>query len=124
LQGIQTAITILKDFAFQFSSLQATNTRLQKDAVSNSSKLDHAITMDANSRQEVDVLKKELDQLKKKMKEEEKAKAENQALQKAKEDLLLRSIMSLLGNIIVLSSNFPHSILLAYNLCLCFGRSG
>jgi hypothetical protein len=77
LQGIQTAITILKDFASQFSSLQVTNTRLQEEAVS-SSKLDRAITIGANARREVDVLKKELDHLKKKIKEEEKTKAEAQ----------------------------------------------
>jgi hypothetical protein len=41
------------------------------------------------------------------MKEEEKAKAEAQAQQKEKEDVLLKSIMTLLGNIIVVSSNSP-----------------
>jgi seryl-tRNA synthetase len=78
LQGIQTAITILKDFASQFSSLQVTNSRLQEEVASSSSKLDQAITIGANALREVDVLKKELGRLKKKMKEEEKAKAEAQ----------------------------------------------
>jgi sRNA-binding carbon storage regulator CsrA len=93
----------LKDFASQFSSLQAINTRLQKDDVSNSSKLDQAVTIGANARREVDVLRKELDQLKKKMKEEEKAKAEAQAQQKEKENLLLKSVTTLLGNATILS---------------------
>jgi sRNA-binding carbon storage regulator CsrA len=93
----------LKDFASQFSSLQAINTRLQKDDVSNSSKLDQAVTIGANARREIDVLRKELDQLKKKMKEEEKAKAEAQAQQKEMENLLLKSITTLLGNATILS---------------------
>ncbi|KAK1670784.1 hypothetical protein QYE76_058943 [Lolium multiflorum] len=83
--GIQTAITILKDFASQFSSLQVTNTRLQEEAASSSSKLDRAITIGANALREVDVLKKELDHLKKKMKEEEKAKAKAEAQTQQKE---------------------------------------
>jgi hypothetical protein len=54
------------------------------------------------------------------MKEEEKAKAEAQAQQKENEDVLLKSITTLLGNIIVLSSNSPCSVLLASNLCIYF----
>jgi sRNA-binding carbon storage regulator CsrA len=65
--------------------------------------LDQAIKIGANACREVDVLKKELDRLKKKMKEEEKAKAEAQTQQKEKEDLLLKSIIALLGNVTALS---------------------
>ncbi|KAK1604498.1 hypothetical protein QYE76_028171 [Lolium multiflorum] len=96
-KGIQTSITILKVFASQFSSLQITNTHLQKEAASSSSKLDRAITIGAKDRREVDVLKKELDILKKRIKEEEKTKAKAQAQQKEKENLLLKSIIALLG---------------------------
>ncbi|KAK1612450.1 hypothetical protein QYE76_036123 [Lolium multiflorum] len=93
--GIQTAITILKDFASQFS-FQADNARLQEDVLSMSSKLDQAVKFAATARQDADSLRKELRQLKKKLKEEEKVKAKAQAQKKEREDLLHKSTMALL----------------------------
>ncbi|KAK1670537.1 hypothetical protein QYE76_058696 [Lolium multiflorum] len=97
--SIQTAITILKDFASQFSLLQADNTRLQGDVLSKSSKLDQAVKIAATARQDAESLRKELGQLKKKLKEEEKEMAEAQAQKKEKEDLLHKSTMALLGKL-------------------------
>ncbi|KAK1662227.1 hypothetical protein QYE76_050386 [Lolium multiflorum] len=94
--GIQTAITILKGFTSQFSSLEADKARLQEEVQSTSSKLDQAIKMAAAAHQNADSLKKELDQLKKKLKEEEKEKAEAQAQRKEREDLLHKSTLPLL----------------------------
>ncbi|KAK1665691.1 hypothetical protein QYE76_053850 [Lolium multiflorum] len=94
--GIQTAITILKGFASQFSSLQADKARLQEEVQSTSSKLDQAVTMAATARHNADSLKKELDQLKKKLKEREKEKAEAQSRRKEREDLLHNSTLALL----------------------------
>jgi septal ring factor EnvC (AmiA/AmiB activator) len=119
-QGIQTAITILKDFASQFSSLQADNTRLQEDVLSTTSKLDQAVKIAATARQNADSLKKELNQLKRKLQEGEKEKAKAQAQRKEREDLLHKSSMALLGNVIVLSSNSFYLVLLASNFCSYF----
>jgi regulator of replication initiation timing len=87
----------LKDFASQFSSLQADKVRLQEDVLSTTSKLGQAVKIVATARQNADSLKKELDQLKKKLKEEEKEKAEAQAQRKEREDLLHKSTLALLG---------------------------
>jgi regulator of replication initiation timing len=104
VQSIQATITIIKDFASQFTLLQAETTRLQQDVQSSSAQLDQAIRIATTARQEADSLKKELGQMMKKLKEEEKAKAEAQAQAKEKEDLLRSSITALLGNFIVVSS--------------------
>jgi hypothetical protein len=70
------------------------------------SKLNQAVKIAATARQDVNSLRKELGQLKKKLKEEEEnEKAEAQAQKKEREDLLHKSTMALLGNVIVLSSN-------------------
>ncbi|KAM0900767.1 hypothetical protein ACQ4PT_020418 [Festuca glaucescens] len=95
--SIQAAVTIIKDFASQFTLLQAENARLQQDAQSKSAQLDEAVKIAATARQEADSLKKELGQLKKKLKEEEKNKAETQVQTKEKEDKLRSSSTALLG---------------------------
>ncbi|KAM0903136.1 hypothetical protein ACQ4PT_018917 [Festuca glaucescens] len=95
--SIQAVITIIKDFASQFTLLQAENARLQQDAKSKSAQLDEAVKIAATARQEADSLKKELGQLKKKLKEEEKNKTETQVQTKEKEDKLRSSITALLG---------------------------
>jgi predicted RNase H-like nuclease (RuvC/YqgF family) len=101
----------MKDFASQFTLLQAKNVRLQGDAQSKSAQLDQAVKIAATARQEVDLLKKELGQLKKKLKEEE----------KDKEDLLRNSTTALLCNFIAMSSNLLLfsfiDILLFFTFC-------
>ncbi|KAK1628785.1 hypothetical protein QYE76_003100 [Lolium multiflorum] len=94
--GIQTAITILKGFASQFSSLQDDRSWLQEEVQSNSSKLNQAVTMAATARQNADSLKKGAQSLKKKLKEEEQGKAEAHAQRKEREDLLQKSTLALL----------------------------
>jgi hypothetical protein len=49
LHSIQAAVTIRKNFASQFSLLQAENARLLEDAQSKSAKLDQAITIAATA---------------------------------------------------------------------------
>jgi membrane-associated HD superfamily phosphohydrolase len=105
VQSVQAAVTIIKDFASQFTLLQAKNARLQQDVQSSSAQLDETVKIAATARQEADSLRKELGQLKKKLKEEEKAKTEAQAQAKEKDDLLRKSTTALLGNFIVVSSN-------------------
>ncbi|KAM0856774.1 hypothetical protein ACQ4PT_048851 [Festuca glaucescens] len=95
--SIQAAVTIIKDFASQFTLLQAENARLQQDIQSSFAQLDQAVKIAATAQQDADSLRKELGQLKKKLKEEEKAKTEAQAQVKEKEDLLFKSTTALLG---------------------------
>jgi predicted transcriptional regulator len=92
------AITILKGFASQFSSLEADKARLQEEVHSTSSKLDQAVKMAATAHQNADSLKRELDQLKKRLKEEDKEKAEAKVQRKKREDLLRQSTLALVGN--------------------------
>jgi chromosome segregation ATPase len=91
----------LKGFASQFSSLQADKTRLQKEVLSTTWKLDQAVKMAATAHQIADSLKKELDQLKRKLKEEEKEKAEAQAQRKEREDLLQKSTLPCLVSLLL-----------------------
>jgi hypothetical protein len=48
-QSIQAAVTIIKDFASQFTLLQAENIRLQEDAQSKSAQLDQAVKIAATA---------------------------------------------------------------------------
>ncbi|KAM0831672.1 hypothetical protein ACQ4PT_065381 [Festuca glaucescens] len=97
--SIQAAVTIIKNFASQFTLLQAKNARLHQDIQSSFAQLDQAVKIVATDRQDADSLRKELGQLKKKLKEEEKAKTEAQAQAQVKEkkDLLRKSTTTLLG---------------------------
>ncbi|KAK1669265.1 hypothetical protein QYE76_057424 [Lolium multiflorum] len=67
-------ISSLEAFASQFTSLEADKARLQKEVKSASSKLDGAVKIATEARQEVDSLKEELGKLKEKLKEEEASK--------------------------------------------------
>ncbi|KAK1684130.1 hypothetical protein QYE76_044978 [Lolium multiflorum] len=64
-------ISSLEAFASQFTSLEADKARLQKEVKSSSSKLDGAVKIAAEARQEVDSRKEELGKLREKLKEEE-----------------------------------------------------
>jgi CHASE3 domain sensor protein len=99
---IQAIVKVIKDFSSRFTLLQAENARLQQDAQSKSAKLDQAVKIAATAQQDADSLRKELGQLK----EEEKEKSGGQVQAKEKEDNLCNSITALLGNFIVISSNF------------------
>ncbi|KAK1632396.1 hypothetical protein QYE76_006711 [Lolium multiflorum] len=68
LRGV---ISSLEAFASQFTSLEADKARLQEEVKSSSLKLDGAVKIAAEARQEVDSLKVELGKLKEKLKEEE-----------------------------------------------------
>ncbi|KAK1687018.1 hypothetical protein QYE76_047866 [Lolium multiflorum] len=68
---LRAVISSLEAFASQYTSLEAEKTRLQKEVESSSSKLEGAIKIAAEARQEVDSLKDELEELKMKLKDEE-----------------------------------------------------
>ncbi|KAK1604950.1 hypothetical protein QYE76_028623 [Lolium multiflorum] len=93
LRGV---ISSLEAFAFQFTSLEADKVRLQKEVESSSSKLEGAIKIAAEARQEVDSLKEELDKLKEKLKEEEASRLVAEAWAIEKDDLLRQSSLALL----------------------------
>jgi chromosome segregation ATPase len=88
----------LEAFASQFTSLEADKVRLQKEVKSSSSKLEGAIKIAAEARQEVDSLKEELGKLKEKLKEEEASRLVAEAWAVEKDDLLRQSSLDLLGN--------------------------
>ncbi|KAK1683298.1 hypothetical protein QYE76_044146 [Lolium multiflorum] len=81
LRGV---ISSLEAFASQFTSLEADKVRLQREVESSSSKLDGAVKIAAEARQEIDSLTEELGKLKEKLKEEEASRlaAEAQAFEK------------------------------------------
>jgi vacuolar-type H+-ATPase subunit I/STV1 len=89
----------LEAFASQFTSLEAEKIQLQKEVESTSSKLDNAVKMAAEDRQNADSLKGELEQLRKKLKDEEALKAAAEAQRSEKDDLLRQSTLALLSNI-------------------------
>ena len=88
----------MEAFASQFTSLEVDKVRLQKEVKSSSSKLEGAIKIAAEARQEVDSLKEELGKLKEKLKEEEASKLVAEAWAAEKDDLLRQSSLALLGN--------------------------
>nr|XP_051207337.1 uncharacterized protein LOC127323204 [Lolium perenne] len=83
-------------FASQFTSLEADKARLQKEVRSSSSKLEGAIKIAAEARQEVNSLKQELEGLKKKLKDEEASRLAAEAWAAGKDDLLRQSSLALL----------------------------
>jgi phage shock protein A len=92
-------ISALEAFASQFTSLEAEKVQLQQEVESTSSKLDNAVKMAAEARQNADSLKGELEQLRKKLKDEEALKAAAEAQRSEKDDLLRQSTLALLSNI-------------------------
>jgi uncharacterized membrane protein len=85
----------LEAFASQFTSLEADKIRLEKEVESMSSKLDNAVRIAAEARQNADSLKEELKQLKSKLKDEEALRGASEA---EKDNLLCQSILALLSN--------------------------
>jgi uncharacterized membrane protein len=85
----------LEAFASQFTSLEADKIRLKKEVESMSSKLDNAVRIAAEARQNADSLKEELKQLKSKLKDEEALRGASEA---KKDNLLWQSILALLSN--------------------------
>ena len=90
----------MEAFAFQFTSLEADKVRLQKEVKSSSSKLEGAIKIAAEARQEVDSLKEELGKLREKLREEEATRLAAEARVAEKDELLCQSSLALLGNLL------------------------
>jgi peptidoglycan hydrolase CwlO-like protein len=88
----------LETFASQFTSLEADKARLQKEVKSSSSKLEGAIKIAAEARQEIDSLREELKGLKEKLKDEEASRLAAEAWATEKDDLLRQSSLALLSN--------------------------
>ena len=78
--------------------MEADKARLQKEVKSTSSKLEGAIKIAAEARQEVDSLKEELEELKKRLKGEEASRLAVEAWAIEKDDLLRQSSLALLSN--------------------------
>ncbi|KAK1699614.1 hypothetical protein QYE76_016311 [Lolium multiflorum] len=93
LRGV---ISSLEAFASQFTSLEADKARLQEEVKSSSSKLDGAVKIAAEARQEVDSLKEELGKLKEKLKEEEASRLVAEARAAEKDEVLRQSSLALL----------------------------
>ncbi|KAK1682422.1 hypothetical protein QYE76_043270 [Lolium multiflorum] len=103
LRGV---ISSLEAFASQFTSLEAEKVRLQKEVKSSSSKLDGAVKIAAEARQEVDSLKEELGKLKEKLKKEEATRLPAEAWAAEKDELLRQSSLALLE-----AANIPTNAL-------------
>ncbi|KAK1629856.1 hypothetical protein QYE76_004171 [Lolium multiflorum] len=93
---LRAVISSLEAFASQVTSLEADKVRMQKEVKSSSSKLEGAIKIAAEARQEVDSLKEELGRLKEKLKEEEASRLVAEAWAAEKDDLLRQSSLALL----------------------------
>ncbi|KAK1627426.1 hypothetical protein QYE76_001741 [Lolium multiflorum] len=93
LRGV---ISSLEAFASQFTSLEADKARLQEEVKSSSLKLDGAVKIAAEARQEVDSLKVELGKLKEKLKEEEASRLVAEARAAEKDEILRQSSLALL----------------------------
>ncbi|KAK1608005.1 hypothetical protein QYE76_031678 [Lolium multiflorum] len=91
-----SVISSLETFASQYTSLEVDKAQLQKEDKSSSSKLEGAIKMAAEARQEVDSLKEELEGLKKRLKDEEASRITAEARVIEKDDLLRQSSLALL----------------------------
>nr|XP_051221714.1 uncharacterized protein LOC127339966 [Lolium perenne] len=81
---LRAVISSLEAFASQYTSLEVDKTQLQKEVESSSSKLEGAIKIAAEARQEIDSLKDELEGLNKRLKDEEASRltAEARAIEK------------------------------------------
>ncbi|KAK1684857.1 hypothetical protein QYE76_045705, partial [Lolium multiflorum] len=91
-----SVISSLEAFASQYTSLEVDKAQLQKEVKSSSSKLEGAIKIVAEARQEVDSLKEELEGLKKRLKDEEASRLAAEARVIEKDDLLRQSSLALL----------------------------
>ena len=97
-KDLRAVISSLETFASQYTSLEADKARLQKEVKSTSSKLEGAIKIAAEARQEVDSLKVELEGLKKRLKDEKASRLAVEAWAIEKDDLLRQSSLALLSN--------------------------
>nr|XP_051191023.1 uncharacterized protein LOC127304374 [Lolium perenne] len=93
---LQAVISSLETFASQYTFLEADKAQLQKEVKSSSSKLEGAIKIAAEARQEVDSLKEELEGLKRRLKDEEASRLAAEAWAIEKDDLLRQSSLALL----------------------------
>ncbi|KAK1569431.1 hypothetical protein QYE76_016481 [Lolium multiflorum] len=93
---LRAVISSLETFASQYTSLEVDKAQLQKEVKSSSSKLEGAIKMAAEARQEIDSLKEELEGLKKRLKDEEASRLTVEARAIEKDDLLRQSSLALL----------------------------
>ncbi|KAK1650071.1 hypothetical protein QYE76_067876 [Lolium multiflorum] len=91
---LRAVISSLETFASQYTSLEVDKAQLQKEVKSSSSKLEGAIKMAAEARQEVDSLKEELEGLKKRLKDEEASRLTAEARMIEKDDLLRQSSLA------------------------------
>ncbi|KAK1651812.1 hypothetical protein QYE76_069617 [Lolium multiflorum] len=91
-----SVISSLEAFASQYTSLEVDKARLQKEVESSSSKLEGAIKIAAEARQEVDSLKDELEGLKRSLKDEETSRLAAEARMIENDDLLRQSTLALL----------------------------
>ncbi|KAK1665922.1 hypothetical protein QYE76_054081 [Lolium multiflorum] len=96
LKDLRGVISSLEAFASQFTSLEADKARLQEEVKSSSLKLDGAVKIAAEARQEVDSLKVELGKLKEKLKEEEASRLVAEARAAKKDEVLRQSSLALL----------------------------
>ena len=95
---MRAVISSLETFASQYTSLEVDKAQLKKEVESSSSKLEGAIKMAAEARQEVDSLKEELEGLKRRLKDEEASRLAAEARAIEKDDLLRQSSLALLSN--------------------------
>ncbi|KAK1682832.1 hypothetical protein QYE76_043680 [Lolium multiflorum] len=93
---LRAVISSLESFASQYTSLEVDKAQLQKEVESSSSKLEGAIKIAAEARQEIDSLKEELEGLKRRLKDEEAARLTAEARAMEKDDLLRQSSLALL----------------------------
>ncbi|KAK1558113.1 hypothetical protein QYE76_018900 [Lolium multiflorum] len=105
---LRAVISSLEAFASRYTSLEADKSRLQKEIESSSSKLEGAIKIAAEARQNADSLKEELEKLKGKLKDEETSRLAAEARMNEKDDLLRQSVLALLDKPhLAFSSTFP-----------------
>ncbi|KAK1631575.1 hypothetical protein QYE76_005890 [Lolium multiflorum] len=93
---LRAVISSLESFASQYTSLEVDKAQLQKEVESSSSKLEGAIKIAAEARQEIDSLKEELEGLKRRLKDEEASRLTAEARAMEKDDLLRQSSLALL----------------------------
>ncbi|KAK1643849.1 hypothetical protein QYE76_061654 [Lolium multiflorum] len=82
------AVILSPEALAQYTSLETDKARLQKEIESSSSKLEGAIKIAAEARQNADSLKDELEKLKRKLKDEETSRLAAEAQMNEKDDLL------------------------------------
>ncbi|KAK1648157.1 hypothetical protein QYE76_065962 [Lolium multiflorum] len=106
VSDLRGVISSLEAFASQYTSLEAEKVRLQKEVESSSSKLDGAVKIATEARQEADSLKEELGKLREKLREEEATRLAAEARAAEKDELLRQSSFALLE-----AANIPANAL-------------